>query len=198
MTDGSWDNGGHDVPVKAGMPLWAKITLGCGVAFLVVLVTCVSGVAIFANRFKKDPQGFERAALGMVVDKVRPDWEDLRAVVEALRTPEGCRRLYAANPSLTKRWPNESAFMEAASQWQKDLAPAPELTPELIEKGGVQIDRHFGGSVGVHWTPKSGRSIFLAFGKPHKPGGKDPRPILELEVVDVDGPDLRSPSKGKI
>ena len=198
MTDESWDNGGQGVPVKAGMPRWAKITLGCGVAFLVVLVTSVSGVAIFANRFKKDPQGFERAALGMVVDKVRPDWEDLRAVVEALRTPEGCQRLYAANPSLTKRWPNESAFLEAASQWQKDLAPAPELTPELIEKGGVQINPHFGGSVRVHWTPKSGRSVFLTFGKPHKPGDKVPRPILELEVVTVDSQDLHSTSNGKI
>ena len=182
MADSSWDNSGQGVPVKAGLPRWGKIALGCGVAFLVVLVTCVGGVAIIANRFKKDPQGFERAALGMVADKVRPDWEDLRAVVDELRTPEGCRRLYAANPALAKNWPTEPTFLEAASQWQKDLAPAPDLTPDLIEKGNVQIDRHFGGSVRVHWTPKSGRSVFLTFAEAHRPGGKGPRQILALDV----------------
>ncbi|HJV48288.1 MAG TPA: hypothetical protein VJ549_03340 [Geothrix sp.] len=182
MADSSWDNGGHGQPLKPGLPLWGKIAIGCGVAFLIVLVTCVGGVAFVANKIKKDPEGFKQKAMNLVADKVRPDWEDFRAVVEQLRTPEGCRALYAANPALAKTWPTEAAFLEAASSWHKEIVSAPDLTPDLMERGGLQINREFGGSVRVGWSPKSGRAVYLTFESARKPGDKGPRRILELDV----------------
>lgn len=182
MADSSWDNAGHGVPAKAGLPLWGKIALGCGVAFLVVLVTCVGTGAYFINKFKKDPEGFKHQAMNLVVDQVRPDWEDFRAVVEQLRSPEGCRALYAAHPDLAKTWPTEGTFLEAASQWHKDVLPAPDLTPDLLDRGGLKINRDFGGQVQVGWSPKEGRAIYVTFEGARKTGDKGPRRILELDV----------------
>ena len=182
MADSSWDNSGHGVPAKAGLPLWGKIALGCGIAFLVVLVTCV-GVGVFvANKVKKDPEGFKHQVMGFALDKVRPDWEDFRAVVEQLRTPEGCRALYAANPGLTKTWAAESDFLEASAKWQKDLAPTPDLSPDVMERQGLRINHTFGGQVNVGWSPKSGRAIYVTFERARKAGDKGPRRVVELDV----------------
>lgn len=182
MADGSWDNGGHGVPAKAGMPLWGKIALGCGIAFLVVLVTCVGGLAFVANKVKKDPDGFKNKVMGFAVDKMKPDWDDFKAVLDQLRTTEGCRALYAANPDLAKTWPTESNFLEAASTWQKDLPIAPELTPDLMERSGLQINHDIGGRVSVGWNPRSGRAVYVTFERSRKPGDKGPRRVVELKV----------------
>ncbi|MFZ1376716.1 MAG: hypothetical protein WAS25_08980 [Geothrix sp.] len=182
MADGSWDNGGHGVPVKTGMPLWGKIALGCGIAFLVVLVTCVGGVAYLGNRIKKDPEGFKNKVMGFALEQVRPDWEDFRAVVEHLRSPEGCQALYAANPGLAKTWPSEAAFLEASSRWHKEVVTAPDLTPDLMERQGLQINHDFGGKVTVGWSPKSGRAVYVTFEKARKAGDTGPRRVVELDV----------------
>ncbi|WP_243286029.1 hypothetical protein [Geothrix terrae] len=182
MADSSWDNGGHGVPLKPGLPLWAKVAMGCGIAFLVALVTCVGGVAYVANKAKKDPEGFKSKVMGFALDKIRPDWEDFRAVVDQLRTPEGCRALYAANPGLAKTWPSESDFLQSATKWQKDLAPVPDLTPDLMEHQGLRIHRDLGGKVEVGWSPKSGRSVYITFESARNPGDKGPRRVLEVDV----------------
>ena len=182
MADSSWDNGGHGVPAKAGMPLWGKIALGCGIAFMVVVVTCVSGAAFVANRFKKDPEGFAKKFMGLGIDKIRPDWEDFRVVVEQLRSPEGCQALYAANPELAKTWPTESAFLEASSRWHKDVVSAPELTPEVMTKQGLRINYEGGRRVSIGWSPQSGRAVYVTFEGTRKAGDKGLRQVVELDV----------------
>jgi hypothetical protein len=182
MADGSWDNGGHGVPAKAGLPLWGKIALGCGIAFMVVLVTCVSGVAFVANRFRKNPDGFAKKFMGLGLEKLRPDWEDFRAVVEQLRTPEGCQALYAANPELAKTWPTEAAFLEASSRWHMEVGSAPELSPELLTNQGLRIDYELGKRVSIGWSPQSGRAVHVTFEGVRKPGDHGRRRVLELEV----------------
>lgn len=182
MADSSWDNGGQGAPVKAGMPLWAKITMGCGVAFLLAVVTCVGAGAFFVNKVKKDPEGFKKQVLGFAIDKMKPEWDDFRAVMDQLRTPEGCKALYAANPALAKTWPTEGAFLEAAATWRKDLAPTPELTPELMEQHGLRMNKSYGGRVEVGWSPKEGRAVYVTFDRARLPGETGPRHVLELDV----------------
>lgn len=182
MSDSSWDNGGHGVPIKAGLPLWGKIALGCGIAFLVVLVTCVGGIAYVANKAKKDPEGFKNQVMGFALEKVRPDWDDFRAVVEQLRTPEGSRALYAANPDLARTWATEAAFLEAAEGWRKDLAPTPDLSADLMDHQGLHINHNFGGKVTVGWSPRGGRAVYITFERARKAGDKAPRKVVELEV----------------
>ena len=182
MANSSWDNGGQGVPAKAGMPTWGKILLGCGIAFLVALVTCVGGASYIAHKFKKDPEGFKQRAMNLVADKMRPDWEDFRRVVEQLRTPEGCQILYAANPGLAKTWPTEAAFLEASSRWHKEVESAPDLTPEVMEHGRLQINRDFSGQVRVSWSPRSGRAVYVTCEGVRKAGDRGPRRVVELDV----------------
>jgi hypothetical protein len=182
MADASWDNGGQGAPTKTGLPLWGKITLGCGIAFLIVLVTCVGGVAYVANRFKKDPDGLAKKVMGLGMEKLRPDWEDFRTVVEQLRSPEGCQTLYAANPDLAKTWPTQEAFLEASSRWHKEVVSAPELSPDLATQQGLHVNYEFGKQVNIGWSPKSGRAVYVTFAGVRKPGDTSPRRVLELEV----------------
>lgn len=182
MADSSWDNGGQGAPAKPGLPMWGKILLGCGVTFLLLLGTCFGAGAYIFNRFKKDPEGFKQQAMGMVLQKVRPDWEDFRAVVDLLRTPEGCRALYADNPELAKTWATEADFLQEAAKWQKDLAPTPDLTPDLMEHQGLRINHDFGGKVEVGWSPKSGRAVYVTFEHARKAGDKGPRKVVELDI----------------
>jgi hypothetical protein len=182
MVDSSWDNSRQGIPGKAGMPLWGKILLGCGIAFLVVMVTCLGAGAFFVNKFKRDPEGFKQKAMNLVADKVRPDWEDFRAVVEQLRTPEGCQALYAANPDLAKTWPTEAAFLEVSSRWHKEVESAPDLTPEVMEHGRLQINHNFGGRVRVSWGPRSGRTVYVTFESARKPGDNGPRRVVDVDV----------------
>lgn len=182
MADSSWDNGGQGTPAKAGLPTWAKVLLGCGVVFLLLMATCFGAGAYFVNRFKKDPEGFKQKAMTLVLDKVRPDWEDFKTVVDQLRTPEGCRSLYGANPELARTWATETAFLEAAAQWQKDLAPTPDLTPALMEHQGLRINHDLGGRVEVGWSPKAGRAVYVTFEHARKPGDRGPRKVVALDI----------------
>ena len=185
MADSSWDNRAQGIPGRTGMPLWGKIALGCGIAFLVVLMTCIGGIAFLGHKAKSDPDWFKQKAKGVIslaLDKVRPDWEDFRLVVEQLRTPEGCQALYAANPGLAKTWPTETAFLEAASRWHKEVVSAPDLTPEVMEHGGLQINRDFSGQVRVGWSPRPGRAVYVTFESVRKPDDKGPRRVVELDV----------------
>ncbi|HJW71467.1 MAG TPA: hypothetical protein VJ486_01315 [Geothrix sp.] len=182
MADGSWDNGGHGAPLKPGMPLWAKITLGCGIAFLIVLVTCVGGVAFVANKFKKDPEGAKRWAMGLATEKMRPDWDDFTQVVNQLRTPEGTRALYAANPDLAQTWPKEADFLKDAEAWRPNLPEIPPIGPELLEQGGLSINHEMRGTVRIDWRPKTGARIAVTFTSKRRTGSTEPRKVALVEV----------------
>ena len=182
MADGSWDNGGYGVPTKVGMPTWVKVVLGCGVAAVLAMATCVGGGVYLAHRLKQDP-GLKAKMMGFAVDRFRPDWEDFRQVVEQLRTQEGCRALYTANPDLATRWPKEAEFLAAAKAWQPALASAPELTSDLIQQHGtIQISRELGGKVRISWRPKEGPGVSVTFDRPRKPGDASTRRVLEVQV----------------
>lgn len=183
MADSSWDNGGYGKPTKVGMPTWAKVLLGCGVVAVLAMATCVGGGVYLAHRFKNDTGGFRNQVMGFAIDRMRPEWDDFRQVVEQLRTEQGCRDLYAANPDLASTWPKEADFLEAAKAWQPGLASAPELTPDLLQKHeSIQINSRIGGKVRVSWRPKAGPGVAVTFDRPRKPGDTAPRHVLEVQV----------------
>ena len=183
MADASWDNGGYGKPTKVGMPTWAKVLLGCGVVAVLAMATCVGGGVYLAHRLKKDPDGFKNKVMGFAIDRMRPEWEDFRVVVEQLRTEQGCKALYAANPDLAAAWPKEADFLEAARAWQPDLASAPELTPELLQQHeGIQINTEFGGKVRISWRPRKGPRVAVTFDRGRKPGDSSARRVLEVQV----------------
>lgn len=118
MADASWDNGGHGIPAKAGMPMWAKVLMGCGIVAVLALATCVGGIAFGFNKVKQAFDGSE--------------WNQLVSVVEKLGTDEGARSVYAANPRLSGMYPTESLFLQAAAVWRPRLEPLPPKMPSLM------------------------------------------------------------------
>lgn len=181
MADSSWDNSSHGAPAKTGLPLWAKIMLGCGVVFLVGMVTCFGAGAFLVNQFK-NPDGLAKKVMGFGLEKLRPDWEDFQVVVEQLRSPEGCQALYAANPELAKTWPTQAAFLEASSRWHKEVVSAPDLTPDLMTKHGLRINYEGSRRVSIGWSPQSGRAVYVTFEGVRKPGEKGSRKVADLDV----------------
>ena len=128
MVDASWDNGGLP-PQKKGLGAGMKVLMGCGIAALVALVTCAVGGAILGNMIKKDPEAFEMRVEGFAKGLMQKDWERFRTLVDQLRTDEGARALYRANPSLHQAHPTEGQFTQAARTWRPRLGPLPAEAP---------------------------------------------------------------------
>ncbi len=148
MGDGSWDNSG--VPLsKKGMPLWGKILTGCGLVLLLLLGSCV-GLACW---------GIHR--VGSLADKT---WGEMDRSVRGLKTPEGARDLYRANPGLAENYPTEEDFLKAAEGWRSNLGEFPSRRPNLRDLMQEQkVGGHFTVSTQNHTTrieyqiPKGGR-----------------------------------------
>jgi hypothetical protein len=128
MVDSSWDNSGLP-PQKKGLGTGMKVLMGCGIAALVALVTCIAGGAILGNMIKKDPKAFEKRVEGFAKGLVQVDWERFRTLVDQLRTDEGARALYRANPGLHQAHPTEDQFLQAAHAWRPRLGPLPAEAP---------------------------------------------------------------------
>jgi len=116
MADGSWDNGGHGVPAKAGLPLWGKIALGCGIAFLVVLVTCVGAIA----------WGFNK-----VSSRSHEQWPLYVDTVKALKDPSATKVLYETNPRLKLQFSDSVTFENQVAEWRPALQTPPNAMPAL-------------------------------------------------------------------
>ena len=92
MTDSNWDNQG--LPPKKSLSPGAKIALGCGIAFVVIVGGCVAAVGGAAW------WGMKKG--GVLFDQA---WSDIRRDVQKLQTEEGAKELYLANPGLSERYP---------------------------------------------------------------------------------------------
>lgn len=185
MADSNWDNGGTPTPSapKVGMPLWGKLLIGCGVVLLLVIGSCVGGVAYLSHKAKQDPEGMKRWAMGFAMDFLKPEWQDLRTVIGQLRTDEDCRTLYQAQPDLAKAWPTVDAFLKDAQEWREQLPEMPaEPTTDLLERHELSINSQFGGETRVVYRPKGGLRFELLWDRPHRKSDKGPRRLLRLEV----------------
>lgn len=131
MSDSSWDNQGIPQP-KKGLSTGAKVALGCGIAFVIIVGGCVAtmGGAVWWG-MKKGGAVFDQA------------WSDIRTDIQKLQTDEGARALYQANPGLADRYSTEEDFLQASAKWRGRLADFPEKRPELKDilsrNGGIQF-----------------------------------------------------------
>ncbi len=118
MVDASWDNGGYGQPAKTGLPVWAKVLLGCGVAAVLALATCVGGVVLVTSRLSHALKNQE--------------WVQLRTVTDRLQTDAGAQAVYAGNPGLAADYPTESDFLKAVGGWRPRLDPLPAAMPSVF------------------------------------------------------------------
>jgi hypothetical protein len=177
MADASWDNSGLP-PEKKGMPTWAKVLLGCGALFLLVMGSCVGGCVWIGNKAKKDPEGFKKTIMGFAIKQIRPSWEDFRRVVGQLHDDEGTKALYRAEPELAKEYQTEEAFLEAVRSWRPKLEALPELDEKSLERGHISIQRNFG-EEHVSFRTQAGDRIEVDWDRAH---GQPGRRLIRIEV----------------
>lgn len=120
MADSSWDNGGYAPPKKSGMPTWAKVLVGCGIVFLLLMATCIGG-GIFLVKKGGD----------LIRSATAAQWTEMRADVEQLKTEDGARAFYAAHPGLAKSYPTEADFLAGWKDWSPKLESLPAEEPPL-------------------------------------------------------------------
>jgi len=149
MVDSGWDNGGMPLVKGKGMPVWGKVLMGCGVAVLLLLATCAG--ALYWG-------------VGKVSEKADRAWAEMDQTVRSLRTEQGSRALYQANPALADSYPTEGDFLKAAEAWRPNLGKFPPQRPsirDLVEEknggGHLSIDSRNATTRIDYQIPKGGR-----------------------------------------
>lgn len=149
MVDSGWDNGGVAPRKNKGMPVWGKVLVGCGVAVLLLLGSCV-GVAWWG--------------MGKLSEKADQAWAEMDQTVRSLKTEQGTKALYQANPGLADSYPNEEDFLKAAEGWRGKLGEFPARRPsirDLVEEkngaGHLNIDSRNATTRIEYQIPKGGR-----------------------------------------
>ncbi len=149
MADSGWDNGGMPLAKKKGVPVWGKVLVGCGVAMLLLLGSCV-GVAWWG--------------MGKLSEKADQAWAEMDQTIRSLKTELGTKALYQANPRLADTYPNEEDFLKAAEDWRGKLGEFPTRRPsirDLVKEengaGHLKIDSRNDGTWIEYQIPKGGR-----------------------------------------
>lgn len=114
-TDASWDNSGLP-PRKKGMPLWVKILGGCGIAFLLLIGSCV---------------GLGMWGLHKVATLGKAHWPRYVETVKQLEDPVATRALYEGSPKLQKRYPDPAAFEQKIAAWRPAIQTPPADMPSF-------------------------------------------------------------------
>lgn len=162
----SWDNSGLP-PEKKGMSTGAKVALGCGIAFVVVIGGCLALVGGGAYYGMK--KGNE------AMDKV---WSEVQTDVHKLATEEGARALYAESPGLARKYPTADAFVEASAAWRPKLANFPAQRPDLKEI--------FKGKTGLHFQASKNNGVStVTFRYPLTKGGSLVFQTEDDQLVDI-------------
>ncbi len=157
-----------------------KVSLGCGIAALILLCTCVGGSFYLQHKIKQDPKGFENRIKGMVQKKIEGDWNFLRRAIEQINTDEGAKALYAANPKLSQQYPSEAQFLEAVKGWRPELQPVPEAMPDL-DSHDLQYTQGLGGGWLSYRFP-NGKHVRLAWDSKKSTGDPNSHQLIEFTV----------------
>ncbi len=148
------------------MPTWAKVVLGCcggcALVFVLLMATCIGGATWISKHGV--PEFLDQAAGSAFLDKA---WAEMDRAVQGLRTEEGTRALYRANPGLAENYPTEEDFLKAAEEWRPNLGEFPAKRPQLRD---LLREKHGGGHFSIntqngttrieYQIPKGGR-LFL-------------------------------------
>lgn len=90
----------------------------------------------------------------------QPEWTQLRNVVEALNTDEGCRQLYGSHPNLARQYPSLELFLGHVRPHRRGLeALPPQLDPQLAPR--FELNREVPGTCRLRYEWPSGTGLAL-------------------------------------
>jgi hypothetical protein len=107
---------------------------------------------------------------------MKAPWEALHQALDQLKTDEGARAFYAANPGLAGRYATEAAFLEAVRGWRPKLEKVPRALPDL-QANAMNFHRGFDGSTLAFRAPDGPRVEITWEG-----GGKQLGRVTDLTV----------------
>lgn len=168
--DNSWDNGGGSAPLTRHGAGWARMF-----TWLVVLMIVVGLGATGVVWWTRNQPKLEQWAQ----DYVEADWAEARLIVTQLRTEDGTRSLYRANPALGRKFSSESEFLKTAASWRERFGSLPESLSAAREGG-------FGHRIGLGKGPailsvrmKNGVWLILSWDGPNR---QPQRQLVDIEV----------------
>lgn len=104
-----------------------RICIGVG-----VLLVLAFGLLVFRRgTAREDPVRFKQKVDAMARNLIRDQWASMRQAVAQIRTDEGAKAFFAANPGLSPRIRSEAAFLKLARSWRHLVQPLPEVMPGL-------------------------------------------------------------------
>ena len=120
----SWDNSGSSR--QKGRWKYRETLFTVSIVLFCVLGAGAIGVLWFSHN--------QAGILEVERERAKPDWAAAALVVEGMRTEDGAKAIYQANPKLTTRFKNEKDFLDFAAQWRPHLDPLPKDVPRTEEK----------------------------------------------------------------
>lgn len=132
--------------MKATFALLALALLGCGGERKLE-----GGKA--AEKGAEDPVVVQAEA--QIRRAAQPEWAQLRTIVEALGTDEGCRKLHGTHPGLARQYPAPEAFLGHVRAHRQGLEVLPpQLNPQLAPR--FELKREVPGTTRIRYAWASG------------------------------------------
>lgn len=131
------------------------------VLLCLALLGCGGGRKVEAGKAEKgaeDPVVVQAEA--QIRRATQPEWAQLRSIVEALGSEDGCRKLYGAHPGLARHYPTPEAFLGHVRLHRHGLEALPlHLNPQLAPR--FELKREMPGTCRIRYEWPSGTALDL-------------------------------------
>lgn len=166
--DHSWDNSNAIGPKGKWKYRGALFTAA-------IVASCILGfVTIWALWFSKN----EAKILEVERERAKPDWAAAALIVEGLRSEEGAKGIFRANPKLNGHFKSEIEFLAFAARWRPSLEPLPKEVPPMEEQNfGYRHGFGLGQTILSYKMPKG---LWVTF-QWNGPAGSPSRQLTNIE-----------------
>jgi hypothetical protein len=148
MSSSDWNT---YTPAKRVTPIWGKLLIGCGIALLLIIGSCVSFTYWATHSGSDAIRGFVSERFNQASEK---PWNEMVSVLDALKTDESATKLYRDNQGLAVDYPTEAEFLKTAATWQTKVIDLPSTPPNFGDpaKGDFEFSKNIAARVSIFET----------------------------------------------